>query len=312
MRCPSRLDDTGGTALMAISSSRWSTCWWDMERNGIAADLAGLTSLEADFAGKMAAAQADAHAAIDGEQINLGSPEAVAGRPFDKLGMPKTKRTKTGYTTDADALATSSPRPSTFLEAPLRHRDAMRLRVTVEGLIRSVADAHPRPVSRPSRRRAAPSTDPNLQNVPIRTEEGPAIREAFVVGDGLSRLAARDYSQIEMRIMAHLSGTRADRGLPDGERPAPSGRGCSASTRPTAAMRSKVKAMSYGLAYGCRPSACPSSGYLSTGEARGLDGRVVLRPLRRGPRLPARCRRRRRKPGGTPGRCSGGAATCPT
>ena len=117
----------------------------DMERNGIAADLAGLTSLEADFAGKMAAAQADAYAAIDGEQINLGSPKQLQVVLFDKLGMPKTKRTKTGYTTDADALndlfaKTEHP----FLEALLRHRDTARLRVTVEGLIKSVADdAHP-------------------------------------------------------------------------------------------------------------------------------------------------------------------------
>ena len=124
--------------------------------------------------------------------------------------MPKTKRTKTGYTTDADALTdlyakTEHP----FLEALLRHRDATRLRVTVEGLLKSVADdgrihtTYQQTIAATGR---LSSTDPNLQNIPIRTEEGRRIREVFVVGEGYESLMSADYSQIEMRIMAHLSG----------------------------------------------------------------------------------------------------------
>ena len=158
----------------------------------------------------MREAQADAYDAIGGEQINLGSPKQLQVVLFDTLGMPKTKRTKTGYTTDADALTdlyakTEHP----FLEALLRHRDATRLRVTVEGLLKSVADdgrihtTYQQTIAATGR---LSSTDPNLQNIPIRTEEGRRIREVFVVGEGYESLMSADYSQIEMRIMAHLSG----------------------------------------------------------------------------------------------------------
>ena len=94
-----------------------------MERVGIAVDESGLATLEKDFADQVIRAQDDAHAAIGGEKINLGSPKQLQVVLFETLGMPKTKRTKTGWTTDADALAdlyakTEHP----FLEALLRHR----------------------------------------------------------------------------------------------------------------------------------------------------------------------------------------------
>ena len=137
-----------------------------------------MTQLETDFAAKMREAQEDCYDAIGGEQINLGSARSSCRTVlFDTLGMPKTKKTKTGYTTDADALTdlfakTEHP----FLEALLRHRDASRLRVTVEGLIKSVADdgrihtTYQQTIAATGR---LSSTDPNLQNIPIRTEEGP-------------------------------------------------------------------------------------------------------------------------------------------
>src|SRR5665647_3142142 len=113
----------------------------DMERVGIAADVVAMEELEADFAAKVREAQGDAYDAIGGEQINLGSPKQLQVVLFDTLGMPKTKKTKTGYTTDADALTDLYARTEhPFLEALLRHRDASRLRVTVEGLLKSVAD----------------------------------------------------------------------------------------------------------------------------------------------------------------------------
>ena len=127
---------------------------------------------------------------------------------------PRRRSTKTGYTTDADALNdlyTKTEHP--FLEALLRHRDASRLRVTVEGLLKSVADdgrihtTYQQTIAATGR---LSSTDPNLQNIPIRTEEGRRIREVFIVGEGYESLMSADYSQIEMRIMAHLSG---DEGL---------------------------------------------------------------------------------------------------
>ena len=180
-----------------------------METAGIAVDVQKLSDLEAYFAGEVSAAAKEAFAVI-GTEINLGSPKQLQVLLFEQLGMPKTKRTKTGYTTDAEALAELHEKTEhPFLLHLLRHRDASKLRVTVEGLLKSVADdgrihtTYQQTVAATGR---LSSTDPNLQNIPIRTEEGRRIRETFVVGPGYDALLTADYSQIEMRIMAHLSG----------------------------------------------------------------------------------------------------------
>ena len=121
-----------------------------------------------------------------GKQINLGSPKQLQVVLFDELGMPKTKRTKTGYTTDADALQSLFDKTGhPFLEHLLAHRDATRLKVTVDGLLKSVA-ADGRIHTTFNQTIAATgrlsSTEPNLQNIPIRTDAGRRIRDAFVVG----------------------------------------------------------------------------------------------------------------------------------
>lgn len=250
----------------------------DMEATGVAVDEDALIDLEADFAAKVARAQDDAYAAIDGKVVNLGSPKQLQVVLFEDLAMPKTKRTKTGWTTDADALAdlfakTEHP----FLEALLRHRDATRLRITVEGLLKSIS-ADGRIHTTYSQTVAATgrlsSTDPNLQNVPIRTEEGRRIREAFVVGEGFETLMSADYSQIEMRIMAHLSG---DAGLIAAFRSGEDLHSFVGSrvfgvppSEVTAAMRSKIKAMSYGLAYGLSPFGLSRQLTVSVEEAKAL------------------------------------------
>ena len=250
----------------------------EMEDTGIGVDLEHLEALEKDFAQAVDLAQSDAYDAIGGEQINLGSPKQLQVVLFDTLGMPKTKRTKTGWTTDADALAdlfakTEHP----FLEALLRHRDATRLRVTVEGLLKSVADdgrihtTYEQTIAATGR---LSSKDPNLQNIPIRTDEGRRIRESFVVGPGYESLMSVDYSQIEMRIMAHLSG---DAGLIEAFRTGEDLHRFVGSrvfgVEPeavTAAMRSKVKAMSYGLAYGLSAFGLSRQLTIPVDEARAL------------------------------------------
>ncbi|CCH79232.1 DNA polymerase I [Nostocoides japonicum T1-X7] len=280
-----QLEETGGDGLMQAVELPLERVLFDMEATGIAVDLDGLMALEADFAGKMAQAQSDAYVAIGGQQINLGSPKQLQVVLFDELGMPKTKRTKTGYTTDADALTdlyakTGHP----FLEALLRHRDTSRLRVTVEGLIKSVAadgrihTTYQQTIAATGR---LSSTDPNLQNIPIRTEEGRRIREAFVVGEGFESLMSADYSQIEMRIMAHLSG---DAGLIEAFRTGEDLHRFVGSrvfsvdpTDVTLEMRSKVKAMSYGLAYGLSAFGLSKQLTISTEEARGLMGEYFER-----------------------------------
>ena len=228
-----------------------------MERVGIAADREYLSDLEVGFAADVKHAVEEAHSAT-GVQFNLGSPKQLQEILFDKLNLPKTKKIKTGYTTDADALQwlanqTDHPLPVILL----RHRDVNRLRTTVEGLIKTVLDdgrihtTYQQMVAATGR---LSSVDPNLQNIPVRTEEGRRIRKAFVAGPGYDTLMTADYSQIEMRIMAHLSG---DQGLIEAFN---SGEDLHTSVAsrvfnvPAAQidgeLRRRVKAVSYGLAYG--------------------------------------------------------------
>jgi DNA polymerase-1 len=248
-----------------------------MERDGIAADVEYFQDIERLFGTAVDDAAAGAFGVI-GREVNLSSPKQLQEVLFDQLGMPKTKKIKTGYTTDAEALAELYVRTShPFLQFLLAHRDAIRLRQTVEGLLRSVAPdgrIHTTFQQTIAATGRLSSTDPNLQNIPIRTEEGQRIRQGFVVGPGYETLLTADYSQIEMRIMAHLSrdaglieafqsgedlhsyvGARVF-GVPTGD--------------VTPAMRSKIKAMSYGLAYGLSAFGLSRQLGIDTGEARAL------------------------------------------
>ena len=278
------LDEHGGSALLRDVELPLVTVLAAMERTGIAVAVEKLRELESGFAQAVRRAADDAHAALpaspDGSDrvLNLGSPKQLQVVLFDELGMPKTKRTKTGYTTDAEALVdlfAKSPHP--FLESLLRHRDVSRLRQTVEGLLKTVADdgrihtTYNQTIAATGR---LSSTDPNLQNIPIRTDEGRQIREAFVVGPGSECLLTADYSQIEMRIMAHLSG---DAGLIEAFRTGEDLHryvGARVFGVPTddvsPAMRSKVKAMSYGLAYGLSAFGLSRQLRIEVDEARGL------------------------------------------
>ena len=158
-----------------------------METAGISVDLEHLSGLQSEFADQIRDAAEAAYAVI-GKQINLGSPKQLQGVLFDELGMPKTKRTKTGYTTDADALQSLFDKTGhPFLQHMLTHRDATRLKVTVDGLLNSVASdgrIHTTFNQTIAATGRLSSTEPNLQNIPIRTEEGRRIRDAFVVGKG--------------------------------------------------------------------------------------------------------------------------------
>ena len=269
--------ERGGEQLMRALELPLVPVLARMEEVGIAADRGRLERLEAEFAEGVATSAQAAYDVI-GRTVNLGSPKQLQEVLFDELQMPKTKKIKTGWTTDADALAdlhvkTGHP----FLEHLLRHRDASRLRQTVEGLLKTVGDdgrihtTYQQTIAATGR---LSSTDPNLQNIPIRTAEGRQIREAFVVGAGYELLLTADYSQIEMRIMAHLSG---DEGLIEAFR---SGEdlhrfvGSRVFRVPpeevTGEMRAKIKAMSYGLAYGLSAFGLSRQLDIAVEEARGL------------------------------------------
>ena len=134
------LAERGGSELLAEVELPLQGVLADLETAGIAVDHDALAALEAEFAAQVKQAAQDAYAVI-GKEINLGSPKQLQVVLFDELGMPKTKRTKTGYTTDADALQTLFEQTGhEFLQHLLVHRDATRLKITVEGLLKSVAD----------------------------------------------------------------------------------------------------------------------------------------------------------------------------
>ncbi|MDG4857734.1 DNA polymerase I [Streptomyces sp. T-3] len=272
-----KLEEVGATDLLKDVELPTSALLARMERHGIAADRAHLEAMEQQFAGAVQQAVKEAHAAA-GHEFNLGSPKQLQEVLFGELGLPKTKKTKTGYTTDADALAWLAAQTENELPViMLRHREQAKLRVTVEGLIKTIA-ADGRIHTSFSQTVAATgrlsSTDPNLQNVPVRTDEGRAIRRGFVVGEGFESLMTADYSQIELRVMAHLS---EDEGLLEAFNSGEDLHTTVASQvfevqrdQVDAEMRRKIKAMSYGLAYGLSAFGLSQQLNIEAGEARGL------------------------------------------
>lgn len=271
------LERAGGSQLLTEVELPLVHLLARMEQTGIAVDLDHLTALESHFGDEVRNAAEEAFAVI-GKEINLGSPKQLQVVLFDELGMPKTKRTKTGYTTDADALQglyakTEHP----FLLHLLRHRDVARLRQTIEGLLKTVQPdgrIHTTFNQMIAATGRLSSTEPNLQNIPIRTEEGRRIREGFVVGSGFESLMTADYSQIEMRIMAHLS---EDKLLIEAFRSGQDFHSITASRvfdvpaeDVTVEMRAKIKAMNYGLAYGLSAFGLGQQLGIEPGEARGL------------------------------------------
>jgi len=251
----------------------------EMETAGIAVDLNLLSELQSEIANLIRDAAEAAYAVI-GKQINLGSPKQLQVVLFEELEMPKTKRTKTGYTTDADALQSLFDKTGhPFLQHMLAHRDATRLKVTVDGLLNSVASdgrIHTTFNQTIAATGRLSSTEPNLQNIPIRTDAGRRIRDAFVVGKGsqgdFGELMTADYSQIEMRIMAHLS---QDEGLIEAFNTGEDLHSFVASRAfsvpiddVTPELRRRVKAMSYGLAYGLSAYGLAAQLKISTEEAK--------------------------------------------
>ncbi|GGV50941.1 DNA polymerase [Streptomyces longisporoflavus] len=272
-----KLPEVGAGNLLTDIELPTSTLLARLERHGIAADRAHLEAMEQQFAGAVQQAVKEAHAAA-GHEFNLGSPKQLQEVLFGELNLPKTKKTKTGYTTDADALAWLAAQTENELPViMLRHREQAKLRVTVEGLIKSIA-ADGRIHTTFNQTVAATgrlsSTEPNLQNIPVRTDEGRAIRRGFVVGEGFESLMTADYSQIELRVMAHLS---EDEGLLEAFESGEDLHTTVASqvfgvagSAVDAEMRRKIKAMSYGLAYGLSAFGLSQQLNIEAGEARAL------------------------------------------
>ncbi|MCX6435597.1 MAG: DNA polymerase, partial [Actinobacteria bacterium] len=255
-----------------------------MERRGIAVDAHALTELRQFFASEVERETKKAHEAA-GHEFNVASPKQLQVVLFDELKLPKTKKIKTGFSTDADSLqALFEKTQHPVLNQLLRIRETNKLKTTIDGLLEAI-DTDGRIRTHFQQMVAATgrlsSTGPNLQNIPVRTQEGRTIRECFIAGTGFQSLLTADYSQIEMRIMAHLSddqnlleaftkgedlhSTIASEvfGVPAG------------SVDPE--MRRQIKAMSYGLAYGLSAYGLSAQLSISPPEAQQLMDRYFER-----------------------------------
>jgi len=255
-----------------------------MERRGVAVDAKKLSALLDYFESEVATQTSIAHDSV-GHEFNVASPKQLQVVLFEELSLPKTKKIKTGYTTDAEALAwlfEKSGHP--VLGALLRIRETKKLATTIEGLLAEIAAdgrIHTHFAQTVTATGRLSSVGPNLQNIPVRTEEGRKIRECFVAGKGFELLLTADYSQIEMRIMAHLShDEHLLAAFSSGEElhatVAAEVFGVSAS-EVDPEMRRQIKAMSYGLAYGLSSYGLAAQLDLTPPAAQDLMDRYFLR-----------------------------------
>ena len=229
-----------------------------MEAAGIAVDRDVLETQRDAFIEQVNEQERAARELAGDDSLNLNSPKQLQAVLFDTFDMPKTKKTKTGYSTAAkeiEQLAATHPHP--FLDHLLAHREYQKMKTTLEGLIKTIQPdgrIHTTFNQTVTSTGRLSSTEPNLQNIPVRTEAGRQIRSAFVVGEDFETLITADYSQIEMRVMAHLS---ADPGLIEAYREGEDLHNYVGSKvfdvpvdEVTPELRRRVKAMSYGLVYG--------------------------------------------------------------
>ncbi|HEY2642777.1 MAG TPA: DNA polymerase I [Galbitalea sp.] len=248
-----------------------------METTGVTVSESVLSRLNASLTETASDLASRAYAEI-GHEVNLGSPKQLQQVLFEELGMPKTRSNKTGFSTDAASLADLQDlNPHPFLDLLLQHRDATKLKQIIETLERGLAGdgrIHTTYDQTGTSTGRISSNDPNLQNIPVKTAIGREIRSAFERGAKFETLLTADYSQIEMRIMAHLSG---DEGLilafnegEDLHRFVGSRIFGVDPADVTPTMRTKVKAMSYGLAYGLSAFGLSKQLRIETAEARQL------------------------------------------
>ena len=259
----SRLEESSEAALLTDMEMPLSVLLGQMEDIGIAADTSVLDGLSDELGKAVDAAREGAWAAA-GREVNLSSPKQLQELLFDHFGLPKTKKTKTGYTTNAEALVDLHAKTADeggaghdFLGFLLTHRDRIKLKQMVDSLSATVASdgrIHTTFSQVAAATGRLASSDPNLQNIPARSADGMRIRGAFIAGVGFESLMSADYSQIEMRLMAHLSGDEAlIEAFNSGEdlhRTMASMVFGTPVAEVSAEERSRIKATSYGLAYG--------------------------------------------------------------
>ncbi|WP_205703300.1 DNA polymerase I [Jeotgalibacillus sp. S-D1] len=180
----------------------------EMERKGVLVDVNRLKEMGEELKSKLAHIEADIHR-LAGETFNINSPKQLGVILFEKLGLPAVKKTKTGYSTSADVLEKLQPEHE-IIDHILLYRQLGKLQSTyIEGLLKVVNKEtdkiHTRYNQVLTQTGRLSSIDPNLQNIPIRLEEGRKIRQAFIPSKDDWVMFAADYSQIELRVLAHIS-----------------------------------------------------------------------------------------------------------
>ena len=286
----SRLEESSEAALLTDMEMPLSILLGQMEDIGIAADTSVLDGLSDELGKAVDAAREGAWAAA-GREVNLSSPKQLQELLFDHFGLPKTKKTKTGYTTNAEALVDLHAKTADeggaghdFLGFLLTHRDRIKLKQMVDSLSATVASdgrIHTTFSQVAAATGRLASSDPNLQNIPARSADGMRIRGAFVAGGGFESLMSADYSQIEMRLMAHLSGDEAlIEAFNSGEdlhRTMASMVFGTPVAEVSAEERSRIKATSYGLAYGLSSYGLAAQLGIPVPEAAALRDRYFER-----------------------------------
>ena len=286
----SRLEESSEASLLTDMEMPLSVLLGQMEDVGIAADTGVLDGLSDELGKAVDAAREGAWAAA-GREVNLSSPKQLQELLFDHFGLPKTKKTKTGYTTNAEALADLHAKTADaggaghdFLGFLLTHRDRIKLKQMVDSLSATVASdgrIHTTFSQVAAATGRLASSDPNLQNIPARSADGMRIRGAFVAGEGFESLMSADYSQIEMRLMAHLSGDEAlIEAFNSGEdlhRTMASMVFGTPVAEVSAEERSRIKATSYGLAYGLSSYGLAAQLGIPVPEAAALRDRYFER-----------------------------------
>jgi DNA polymerase-1 len=179
----------------------------DMEIKGITVDAQRLQTMKGELAARLSTIEQAIYAAA-GHEFNINSPKQLGVILFEEMGLPVIKKTKTGYSTAVDVLEQLRPQ-APIVDDILNYRQIAKIQSTyVEGLlkvIQSDGKVHTRYVQTLTQTGRLSSVDPNLQNIPIRLEEGRKIRQAFVPQEKDWLIYSSDYSQIELRVLAHIS-----------------------------------------------------------------------------------------------------------
>ncbi|MDR7544396.1 MAG: DNA polymerase I [Armatimonadota bacterium] len=255
----------------------------EMEEAGVAVDVPYLSALGEELAERLRALEAQIYR-LAGTEFNIGSPKQLAFVLFEKLRLPPLKRTKTGYSTDAEVLESLAPRHEVVAKI-VEYRELSKLKSTYVDVLPRLADPRTGRVHTTFNQTLAATgrvitEEPNLQNLPIRSEEGRRIRRAIIAPTGATLLSV-DYSQIDLRVLAHIT---RDPGLVAAFERGEDVHTVTASQvfglppeAVTADLRRRAKAIVFGVAYGMSEHGLASQLGISREEARAFIEQYYLR-----------------------------------